>query len=95
MTAMDHNSGNTIAGVIKFFAEGAVILVQQFIDEVIDFVAIQIRGILSLFEEESRWIFQFFHLIQKYILTKLFNNNKHHIISHISIEGFSPSITIS
>ena len=64
MTAMYHNSGNTIAGVIKFFAEGTVILVQKFIDEVIDFVAIQIRRILSLLEEESRWIFQFFHLIQ-------------------------------
>ena len=54
---MDHYSRNAIGGVVALLAEGAIVLVQQFVDELIDFFAEGIGRVFGLLEEESCRVF--------------------------------------
>ena len=56
MAAMDHYSRNTVGGIIALLAERAIVLIQQLVDELVDFFAEGIRWIFSLLEEESGWV---------------------------------------
>ena len=53
---MDHYSRNTVGGIIALLAERAIVLIQQLVDELVDFFAEGIRWIFSLLEEESGWV---------------------------------------
>lgn len=66
MSAVDHDAGNIEVSIVVQLAQLALVLVQQLTHEVIDLVAIQIRRVLRLLEEESCWVLELFHLIQKY-----------------------------
>ena len=60
MSAVDHDARNTINGVIVIFAEGTVVLVEEFVDELVDFLAIEVWGVFCLLEEEGGGILKFF-----------------------------------
>jgi hypothetical protein len=66
VAAVDHDAGDIDIGVVVLLAQLASVLVQQLTHEFSDLVVIQIRRVLGLLEEESCWVFQLFHLIQKY-----------------------------
>ena len=70
MTAVNHDSGNEISCVILFFAEGAIVFVEEFVDELIDFVSEKVWRVLSLLEKEGGRVLKLLH-IQIFILNKL------------------------
>lgn len=74
---MDHDAGDIQISIVVLLAQLALVLVQQLTHEVVDLVAIQIRRVLRLLEEESCWVLELFHLIQKYYGPTACINQKH------------------
>lgn len=60
MTTVNHDPRNTISCVIIFFTERAVVLIEELVDELIDFFTIEIWWVLGLLEKEGSWILKFF-----------------------------------
>jgi len=58
---VNHDARDPITGVILFFAERAIVFVKKFVDEFIDFFAIEIRRILGLLEEKCGRVLKLLH----------------------------------
>jgi len=61
MSTVNHDARDPITGVILFFAERAIVFVKKFVDEFIDFFAIEIRRILGLLEEKCGRVLKLLH----------------------------------
>ena len=61
MSAVNHDARDAIIGVILFFAERTVILIEELISEFVDFFAIEVRRVFGLFEEEGGGVLKLFH----------------------------------
>lgn len=64
MTAVNHDSWDIEISVVVLLAKLAFVLVKEFAHELIDLFSVEVRWVLGLLEEESGWVFKFFHLIQ-------------------------------
>lgn len=73
---MDHDAGDVQVSIVVLLAELTFVLVQQLSHEVVDLVAIEIRRVLCLLEEEGCWVLELFHLIQKYYGPTAYVNQK-------------------
>lgn len=58
---MNHDTRDAIIGVILFFAERTVILIEELINEFVDFFAIEVRRVLGLLEEKGGGVLKLFH----------------------------------
>jgi len=54
---VDHDAGDTVGGVVLFFAERAVLLVEELVDKLVYLFAEGVGGVLGLLEEEGRGVF--------------------------------------
>ena len=61
MSAVNHDARYAVTGIIIFFAKGAVVLIEELINEFIDLFAIEVRRVLGLLEEEGCRILKLFH----------------------------------
>ena len=61
MAAVNHDAGNTVIGVVVFFAEWTVVLVKELACEFVDLFAIKVRRVLGLLEEKGGGILKLFH----------------------------------
>lgn len=59
MAAVDHDPRDAVNCVVLLFAEGTAVLIQKPTRELVDLFAIQIWGVLCLFEEEGSWVLEF------------------------------------
>ena len=76
VAAVDHDARNTVGCVITFFAERTVVLVEELVDELVDFLAIEIWRVFGLLEKEGSWIFQLFgHQIQNIYCNQIITRN--------------------
>lgn len=73
---MNHDAGNIEISIEVLLAQLALVLVQQLTHKIVDLVAIQIRRVLRLLEEESCRVLELFHLIQKNIMTPYSQQSK-------------------
>jgi hypothetical protein len=58
MSAVDHDARDAINCLIVLFAEGTVVLVQEFAGELVDLFPVEVWWILCLLEEESGGVLQ-------------------------------------
>jgi hypothetical protein len=60
VSAVNHDAGYAVNGVIVFFAERTVVLIEELINEFVDLFAIEVRRVLGLLEEEGGRILKLF-----------------------------------
>lgn len=62
VSAMNEDSRNSVSEVVGLLAQETCLLVDEFVDEVLDLVLILVGRVLSLLEEVGRWVLNRFHL---------------------------------
>lgn len=61
VSAMDHDSRDSIKGIITLFAELTLIFVDKVFNKFVDILSIRIFDVLRLLEKVGCWVLQFFH----------------------------------
>lgn len=83
MTTVNHDAGNTVSGVIMIFAERTVVLVEELVDELVDFLAVEVWRVFCLFEEEGGRVLKFFsHEFKIYSNQLITKNNWQLVYGH-------------
>ena len=62
--AVDHDAGDALLGVVLLLAEGTRVLVDELADELVDLLAVEIRRVVRMLEEEVDRVLQLLHIIQ-------------------------------